>query len=155
MELLLWRHAEAEAGTPDLKRPLTPKGERQAAQVADWIRRHAPKHLRILVSPATRCQQTAQALDLPFDTDKRLGPDSDVAHLLTAAGWPLGDGSAKDKRAVLVVGHQPVLGRTASLLLAGVEADWTIKKGGLWWFSQRTRLGDARVLLKSVVTPER
>lgn len=155
MELLLWRHAEAEAGTPDLKRQLTPKGAHQAAQVAEWIRRHAPKHLRILASPATRCQQTAQALDLPFDTDKRLAPDSDVAHLLTAVGWPLGEGSAKDKHAVLVVGHQPVLGRTASLLLAGIEAEWTIKKGGLWWFSQRIRVGEARVLLKSVLTPER
>ncbi len=34
MDLLLWRHAEAEDGTPDLKRKLTPRGEKQARQMA-------------------------------------------------------------------------------------------------------------------------
>ena len=66
MDLLLWRHAEAEDGIPDLKRKLTTRGEKQAQQMADWLRIHGSKNLRILASPAHRCQQTAQALALPF-----------------------------------------------------------------------------------------
>ena len=117
MDLLLWRHAEAEDGIPDLKRKLTPRGEKQAQQMAAWLKAHAPTDLRIVASPAKRCQQTAQALDLPFDTDLRLGPGNSVNDLLAAIDWP--DGGEAGQHAVLVVGHQPTLGRTAALLLSG------------------------------------
>lgn len=150
MDLLLWRHAEAEDCFPDLKRKLTERGEKQAAQMAEWIKRNAPKNLRILVSPAVRCQQTAKALGLPFETEKRLGTDSDAAHLLAAVDWPEGKGAS----AVLVVGHQPTLGQVAALLLSGAENDWTIKKGAVWWFSNRTRGGESQTVLRSVIPPD-
>lgn len=151
LDLLLWRHAEAEDGIPDLKRKLTKRGEKQAQQMAEWLRQNAPKNLRILVSPAIRCQQTAQALGLPFETDKRLGTDSDVCHLLAAIGWPDGGEKGVGHKAVLVVGHQPTLGQTAALLLSGIEANWTIKKGALWWFTNRTRQGESQTVLKAVI----
>lgn len=150
MDLLLWRHAEAEDGTPDLKRKLTVRGEKQARQMAEWIKKHGPKNLRVLVSPAIRCQQTAQALELPFETDKRLGTDSDASNLLAAIGWP----DAGKSNAVLVVGHQPTLGQTAALLLSGEEADWTIKKSAVWWFSNRTRQGETQTVLRAVISAE-
>ena len=56
--------------------------------------------------------------------------------------------------AILVVGHQPALGYTAALLLAGSEADWSIKKGAGWWFSNRTRDGEAQTVLRAVVPAE-
>ncbi|SDH79877.1 SixA phosphatase family protein [Propionivibrio dicarboxylicus] len=152
MDLLLWRHAEAEDGSPDTLRKLTPRGEKQARQVAAWLSEHLPKHLRIVASPALRCRQTAEALAQPFETDKRLAVDGNVTGLLVAAGWP--DGGDTGARAVLVVGHQPILGRTAALLLSGEEADWTIKKSALWWFSNRTRHGETQTILKAVVSPE-
>jgi phosphohistidine phosphatase len=153
MDLLLWRHAEAEDSTPDLKRKLTARGEKQAQQMAEWIKQHAPKNLRIIASPAVRCQQTAKALDLPFSTDKRLGPDAGVPDLLAAIDWP--HGSAKERSAaVLVIGHQPTLGRTAALLLAGEEASWTIKKGAVWWFSNRVRQGETQTVLRAVMPPD-
>ena len=142
MDLLLWRHAEAEDGAPDAQRRLTRKGEKQAARMADWIRRHAPKNLRIVASPAVRCQQTAQALDRPFDTDERLAVDRSVSDLLAAAGWP--DGKEK---AVLVVGHQPTLGRAAARLLSGSEIEQPLKKGGVWWISCAHHLLKTRVRL--------
>ena len=150
MDLLLWRHAEAEDGFPDLKRILTPRGERQATQMAEWLKKHAPKNLRILVSPAVRCQQTAKALGLPFETDKRLGTDSNAVNLLAAAGWPDGQGAS----AVLVVGHQPTLGKTAALLLSGEEDDWTVKKAAVWWFSNRKRREHTRTVLRAVTAIE-
>ena len=104
-----------------------------------------------MVSPAIRCQQTAQALGLPFETDKGLGIDSDVSHLLAAINWPDGGEKGGGQQAALVVGHQPTLGQTAALLLSGVEANWTIKKGALWWFTNRTRQGESQTVLRAVV----
>lgn len=136
-ELLLWRHAEAEDGFPDASRRLTPRGEKQAQRMARWILAHAPQDLRIVVSPATRCQQTAAALGLPFETNQRLSTGSDVADLLAVAGWPEGAAKAADgePRAVLIVGHQPTLGRTAARLLSGLEDEWSFKKCAVWWLS--------------------
>ncbi len=152
MDLILWRHAEAEDGLPDLKRKLTPRGEKQAQQMATWLATHAPDNLRIIASPAKRCQQTAQALGRPFDTALRLAPGHSAADLLAAIDWP--DGPDANSHAILVVGHQPTLGRVAALLLAGSEADWSIKKGSVWWFSNRTREGETQTVLRAVVPTE-
>ena len=148
MDLLLWRHAEAEDGEDDLKRRLTARGEKQARTMAAWIRDHQPRDLRIIVSPAIRTQQTVEALELPFETQRKIGPDACVSELIAASGWPLAGG------AVLIVGHQPSLGRMASLLLAGHEAEWTIKKGALWWLSNRVRRGEAQTVLRAVIPAE-
>jgi phosphohistidine phosphatase len=155
MDLILWRHAEAEEGTPDLTRRLTMRGEKQAKQMAAWLKAHAPQKLRIIASPAARTQQTAKALGLPFETDARLAPTASVPHLLAAVGWPDGGSEGKSSgAAVLVIGHQPTLGRTAALLLAGEESDWSIKKGAVWWFSNRVRLGETQTVLRAVVPAE-
>ncbi len=148
MDLLLWRHAEAEEGEDDLKRRLTERGERQARLMGEWIRQHQPKDLRIVVSPAVRTQQTAEALKLPFETNRKIGPEAWVSELIAASGWPHAKG------AVLIVGHQPSLGRMASLLLAGQEADWSIKKGALWWLTNRVRRGDAQTVLRAMIPVE-
>lgn len=156
MELLLWRHAEATeatAGQSDQERRLTARGEKQARQIAGWLREHYQKPLRILVSPAVRCQQTAHALALPFAIEPGIGTSATVTDLLATAAWPDGNGSRGG--AVLLIGHQPTLGRLAALLLSGREADWAIKKGGLWWFSTRTREGETQTALKAVIGPHR
>lgn len=143
-ELLLWRHADAEDGIPDSGRALTKKGLSQAKQVAHWLKPRLPADCTILASPAKRAQQTAAALDLPFATEKRIGVHASVTDIIAATGWP------RRKGAVLVVGHQPTLGQVAAQLLAGEPADWTIKKGALWWFSNR--MGE--VILRAVVSPD-
>lgn len=140
--------AEAEDGDDDLKRRLTERGEKQAQQMAGWILRHQPKDLRIVVSPAVRTQQTAEALKLPFETNRKIGPDACVSELIAASGWPHAKGS------VLIVGHQPSLGRMASLLLAGQEAEWSIKKGALWWLSNRVRRSEAQTVLRAMIPVE-
>ena len=55
---------------------------------------------------------------------------------------------------MLVVGHQPTLGEVAAFLMAGEEAAWSIRKGAVWWFSNRTRLGQPGVLLKVAIGPD-
>ncbi len=147
-DLVLWRHAEAEDGVPDGERALTKRGRKQAATVAAWLRASLPKRSRILVSPATRAQQTAAALELPFDTVREIGVGATAGELLAAAAWPDGGGT------VVIVGHQPTLGRAAALLLAGAEADWSVRKGAVWWFTRRVRDGGAQVLLRAVIGPD-
>ena len=144
IEFLLWRHADAEDGMPDAERGLTKKGLKQAKQVAAWLQPRLPRDCLILVSPAKRAQQTAAALDLPYTTERRIGVQANIADIIAASSWP------RRKGAVLVVGHQPTLGRLAARLLAGEQADWTIKKGALWWFSDRA----GELILRAVVSPD-
>ena len=148
MDLLLWRHAEAIDGTPDHARELSERGIRQARKMAQWIELARPRKLRMLVSPTVRTRQTASAFSSSFELVAALGPEGSVADLIAATDWPEGSG------ACLVVGHQPTLGRCAALLLAGEEADWTIKKGALWWFSNRVRDGETQTVLRAVLPPE-
>ena len=148
MDLILWRHCEAEAGEPDLGRRLTSKGTKQAERMAEWLERHLPDTCRILVSPADRTQQTATALPRKFRTVPELAPGASVAAVLTAANW------LDSREPVLVVGHQPTLGMVASFLLSGEEAYWSVRKGAVWWLSDRVRDGGTAVVLKTVVSPD-
>lgn len=148
MDLILWRHAEAEDGTPDAGRKLTDKGRKQAQQMAAWLTQRLPEHTRILVSDATRAQQTAQAMGMAFDTSTQVGLDANPVSILTAAGWPDARG------AVLVVGHQPTLGRLAAFLLCGEEQEWSVKKGAVWWLSNRVRQDEGQTVLRCVLAPE-
>lgn len=143
MDLILWRHAEAIDGTPDHARPLSERGQQQAKRMARWLERNKPRKLRVIASPTVRTRMTASAFAKDFEVIERLGTDASVADVLAAAGWPDQSG------AVLVVGHQPTLGRVAALLLAGAEADWTVKKGALWWFSNRVRQGETQTVLRA------
>jgi phosphohistidine phosphatase len=80
MELILWRHAEAEPHVAtregDQRRALTAKGARHASRVGAWLDRQLPAQCRILSSPALRCVQTAEALGRKFTTVEALNTDS-------------------------------------------------------------------------------
>jgi phosphohistidine phosphatase len=148
MDLILWRHAEAEDSADDLARALTPKGHKQATQMARWLREHLPADTRIIVSPARRAQETAQALSTEFETVAAIAPGASHATVLTVSHWP------KAKRAVLVVGHQPTLGDTVAALIAGAHAGWPIKKGAICWLTHRVRDTQTQVLLRAAMSPE-
>jgi phosphohistidine phosphatase len=148
MHLLLWRHAEAEDDLVDATRKLTKRGRKQAKKMAEWLNGHLPRRCKVLVSPARRAQQTAAALDRPLTTDKRLDVDSSAAAVLAAAGWP------KVRGTVVVVGHQPTLGQAAALALTGRADSLSVKKGGVWWLTARTRRGRTEVALTAIVGPD-
>lgn len=148
MELILWRHAEAEDGTPDLARELTAKGEKQAEKIAAFLRQHLPGDSRILVSPSIRTRQTVAAFSDHFTLAPTIGPGASAQAVLQTARWPDAGG------AVLVVGHQPTLGAVAAQLLGSEEASLSIKKGALWWFSRREREGYAQTTLRLAITPD-
>jgi phosphohistidine phosphatase len=150
MELILWRHAEAEDanGKQDIARELTRKGRKQAERMAEWLRPRLDGHWRILVSPAKRALQTVKPLDLDFEVSEAVGLAATPADVLGEAGWPRGE------RPVIVVGHQPTLGEVAALLLLGNEGEATIRKGAIWWFEARAREGKMETILKAVMNPD-
>ncbi|WP_183634954.1 SixA phosphatase family protein [Niveibacterium umoris] len=148
MDLLLWRHAEAVDGFPDAARTLSPRGERQAERMAAWLDQHAPKDLRVVVSPATRTRQTVAPLQREHEISAQVGTDASAEDVLSAAGWPDANG------AVLIVGHQPTLGQVAATLLGQPGADISFKKGALWWFRVRERFGVRETVLRAVIPAE-
>ncbi len=147
MDLILWRHADAQAGPNDLARELTAKGREQAARIAEWLLQRLPSGFLLIASPAARAQQTAQTLGTP-KISRDLAPGAAVSAILKAAAWPDG------KDAAVVVGHQPDLGRAAAYLIAGSSASVSIRKGALWWFSNRERDDEMQAVVRAVISPD-
>jgi phosphohistidine phosphatase len=151
MDLIFWRHAEAEdwtEGCDDLQRSLTQRGEKQAKRMAAWLDRQLPDGTRIVCSPARRCEQTALALGRKYKLRSELSPDTTADALLGAAGWPNG------KSVVLLIGHQPSLGEAISLLLGLRQDSCPVRKGAVWWIRTRERDGDVQTVVVTVQSPE-
>ena len=148
MELILWRHAEAEDGFPDSARQLTGKGLDQAKRMADWLKPKLPENTRIIVSPACRTQQTAMALQSDFVTENALGPGASAHAVLAVAGWPAAGG------AVVIVGHQPTLGEIVSYLIPVRPAGLRVKRGSVLWIRNEEKDGVVEPKLHAVIYPE-
>ena len=149
MELILWRHAEAEDAGPkgDLARNLTKKGRKQAERMAGWLRPRLEGKWRVIASPAARAIQTVTPLGLDYEVVPGIDPGRSANDLLRAAGWPEGGN-------VIAVGHNPTFAEAAARLLGGGESEVPFRKGAIWWFAARERGGRMETLLKAVMTPE-
>ena len=146
MDLILWRHAHAEDGVPDLERRLTARGREDAKRVGAWLRERLPADgVRVLCSPAVRARQTADALGLRYAVVDALAPCADAIDAITASGWAEGGDAT-----VVVVGHNPWIGEAASRLVGGRAGGWPIRKAGLWWLARR----EDDVLVRAVLSPE-
>ncbi|MDW8469962.1 MAG: histidine phosphatase family protein [Burkholderiales bacterium] len=146
MQLILWRHAEAESGGPDEARRLTARGKRQARRVARWLRRRLPENARVLASPAVRAQRTARELTRRYETNEAVGLMASAPAVLAAAGWP-----DPAERTVVVVGHQPTLGEAAALALTGRIEPWRLERGALLWLAS----GEGEPpYLRAAITPD-
>lgn len=151
MDLILWRHAEAEdlaEGGDDLARALTARGEKEATRMGAWLDRQLPENARILCSPALRCEQTVRALGRKYKLRPELAPGASPEQLLEVAQWPAA------RQAVVLVGHQPVLGQTIAQLLGIAEGGCTVRKGSAWWLRSREREGQLQTVVVAVLPPE-
>ena len=156
MDLIMWRHAEAEElpaeiqndAEADLNRLLTARGEKQATRMAAWLDRQLPDGARIVVSPAKRCEQTALALGRKYKLRPELAQGGTAEQLLELVQWPIG------KSPILVVGHQPVLGQAIAQLLGLQASDCAVKKGAIWWLRSRERDGVLQTVIVTVQSPE-
>lgn len=116
--LYLLRHATAASAEEDPARPLTEGGRDEVKLVADFIRERGGIAVeRVWHSPLLRAVETAEIFcdRLALDATRReidgLLPEDDIRGIsrrLSGFGYPL-----------LVVGHEPHLGRLASMLVCG------------------------------------
>ena len=151
MDLIFWRHAEAFEpleGQDDMSRTLTPRGEKQAKRMAEWLDRQLPEGVRVLVSPAQRTLQTAMALDRTYKLRDELAPSAEPDQVLLAAGWP------DAKMPVLIVGHQPTLGQIIAALMGLSLQECTVRKGAVWWLRSRLRDGVRQTVVVTVQNPD-
>ena len=156
MLLHILRHAEAEALSPsglDADRALTDAGSKRMKAVARAISRMEPDFDAILVSPLVRARQTAEpvAAACHFKDELRvteaLLPGSDPSTLLEEL-----EGS--EWKTVLVVGHEPHMGRLFGRLVSGRrDVEVPMKKASLAVFEVHTQLGADRADLKSYLPP--
>ncbi|MDF7675862.1 histidine phosphatase family protein [Neisseriaceae bacterium ESL0693] len=150
MEIILWRHAEAQDGQRDLYRPLTRKGQQQAKISAAWLKEHLPPDTRVLVSQALRSQQTAAYLKRPAAIMPTLNPDTHISSVMNLLQ------SQTDQTPLVWVGHQPWIGQLCSYLLNGSwlpQQYWSVKKAAFWWFSFEFIHGRPQARLKVMLSP--
>ena len=160
MNLFLLRHGIAvERGTPgysrDSDRPLTPKGERRLANIADAMEAMGLTFDLILSSPYVRARQTAEivadalGLKQKLEFSEALTPDGDAKALIAELNR-LGPEPGN----VLLVGHEPFLSALVSLLTTGEpRLALDFKKGGLCKLEAETLRPGRCATLAWLLTP--
>ncbi|MFN0284699.1 MAG: SixA phosphatase family protein [Kineosporiaceae bacterium] len=122
--LVLLRHAKSAwpHGVPDHERPLAGKGRRNAHATGEWFLSEGPKPDLVLCSDAVRARHTWEIVASvlrpapPVRVEPAIyGADPDDL-LAVLRGLPA------DRRTVVVVGHEPTMSQTCSLL-AGPGSD--------------------------------
>lgn len=131
MRLYLVRHATAKDGTPDAARPLNKAGRREVKRVGKRLRKMGLDRFEIWYSPLKRAAQTAKGLAKALGLKKKLKEFKGLS-----PGQPtlaLRKQLAAMDQDLMVVGHQPFMGRLTSELLSGEEgADFVdFPKGGV------------------------
>jgi phosphohistidine phosphatase len=114
MRLLIVRHAEAAAGSPDELRPLTSEGREHARALGTRLREEGFVADAVVSSPLLRARETAEALGLGApEVDEGLAPGATPFDVRDAA---IGRGET-----VVLVGHQPDCSKAVAALTGGDE----------------------------------
>jgi phosphohistidine phosphatase len=135
MRIVLFRHGPAgrrdvSRWPDDASRPLTPRGEERTFAAAKGLRRLLGEGpVRIATSPLTRCAETAALLaealgDARVVSLPALAPGGSAHELLNFVT------RGKADETVVLVGHEPDLGKFAGTLLFGAPAGLPLKKAG-------------------------
>jgi len=172
-EIVIWRHAEAEVKSEsglDSERALTRKGREDGHNMAKWLNKHLPADTKIYCSPALRCKQTVEALTKLSKKKRQWNVQyTEVLSLESHAHAIRQQLILSNSTAVLLVGHQPILGElvgdllhkshtqakssepsllsidhiSPTLLFTKNNDDsnmqFAIKKGAVWWLRHRNQ----------------
>ncbi|MEX6508474.1 histidine phosphatase family protein [Jiella sp. M17.18] len=123
--LFLLRHAHSSWASPgqrDHQRPLDERGRKDASRLCEAIRRSGIAFDAIVCSSATRATETldgirpALASDLPVEV-------SDDLYALGAEAYLAAAHRHGDRRALLLIGHNPMVEAVARALAPDGEAD--------------------------------
>lgn len=157
MQIILWRHGEAEAKETDSDRSLTEKGRQQAQKTARFIDNYFPKKREIWISPLKRSQETASYLNFKGVILEKdfLIPSYPLSAIKTHLY------QQKPDTNLIVVGHQPWLGELVSHLVLREPEKHSphfselgpFKKGALWWLVIDHR-NEYKAYIKAVLPPD-
>jgi phosphohistidine phosphatase len=152
MRLYLVRHAiaaeqDSKQWPDDRQRPLTAAGRRRFKRTAKSLvalMESAGKVERVISSPLLRARETARILHragLPQPVEESvLAPGRTAARVLAVL-------RAHDAQSIVLVGHEPDLGRLLAVCIAGPDAKLSLRfrKGGAacLYFAGAPRVGEA------------
>ncbi len=135
MDVYILRHGKAEDARPgrgDADRRLTKRGREEIAAAGRWMASQELRFDLIAASPLIRAQETATIIAECLGEKERLitwkllapgGIPESVCHLI---------GKHPDVRAILLVGHEPLLSALISRIITGNEnAAIAMSKGAL------------------------
>ena len=134
MEVYLFRHGiaeDAKPGSPDANRALTEEGKKKVAEVVKAARRAGTEPSLIISSPWLRAVETAQLAVEGFDfKGEVVRTERLVPHGSPEKVWDeLRD--YRDESAILLAGHEPLLGRLAAYLLSSPALRIEMKKAAM------------------------
>ena len=137
MNVYLMRHGIAQARndpevSSDDDRELTKKGAKKARKAAKGLRSLKIPFDRIITSPLPRARETAEIVAKVFDMEEQIEEAAELTPQAPVESLAARLLEYRDCQELLLVGHQPFLGKAASLLLCRNEsADIDLKKGGI------------------------
>jgi phosphohistidine phosphatase len=158
MQIFLVRHAIAEDRGPewegrDDERPLTRAGIRKFRKAASGLRRLKLEPAVILTSPLIRAAHTAELLQAGLKRKDGVVRVSEALRPERPARPPEELRELAPDAQVVLVGHEPNLGRLASWLLAGhEELRLSIKKGGVALLSMPDPMAGGTAVLEALLT---
>ena len=157
MEVYLFRHGIAEDARPghaDPARELTAEGRRKTAAVAKTLRDAGVSASLILTSPYVRAVQTARI------AAEELGYKADLAETkaLIPNGTPEGVWDElrqhRSETAVLLAGHEPLMGHLAAYLLNCPALKIDVRKAAMIRIDIDRFAGAPHGILRWVITPK-
>lgn len=124
-ELILLRHAHAEAGKPgqdDIDRPLSLQGQAEAEAAGRWLRDHGYVPDRVVRSPARRARETCERAlaELGYVEQRE---DARIYDATPGRLMEVADDHREIAR-VLLIGHNPGFEQLVALLSSGQSGDF-------------------------------
>jgi len=121
MKLYLMQHGRPVAKEENPERPLTSQGIDDVKKMAEFLEKYGVRVSRVLHSGKTRAKQTAEIIisrlnpgEEPIE-QQGLSPMDDAKNIFEQI-------NKVDEEDMMIVGHQPHLGRLISLLIVGSES---------------------------------
>ena len=124
-ELILLRHAHAEAGMPggdDLDRPLSRQGQAEAEAAGHWLKAQGHLPDRIIASPARRTRETLEQILLALGYVEQR-QDRRIYEATPGTLMQVAD-EHRELGSVLLLGHNPGLEQMVALLSSGQSGDF-------------------------------
>jgi phosphohistidine phosphatase len=155
MEIYILRHGiaeEAKAGDSDAGRALTEAGREKLSRVLERARAAGAAPSLILTSPYRRAVETARIAGQTLGCHKIVETEALVPEGSPEEVWDEICAHCRE-RALLVAGHQPLLGMTVAFLLGTSALQVDLKKAALVCIDQASFASAPHGVLKWMLTP--